>query len=172
MSERITVLGANHLASQGWELQRKNTFEIIISGIDNTERLLTMSVVGGDLPSESNQVIEVRYGNSSVKIAGPYSINSGTLTLRDFLEKDTEAMVEKWRGQVYDKRTQGINFAFNYWKTARVIQAAPDGTHIREWKLHGVWPSAVSYGSLSQNDAEVKEIQVTLEYNRAEIVRR
>lgn len=171
MSERITVLGANHLASQGWELQRKNTFEIIVSGIDNTERLLTMSVVSGDLPSDSNQVIEVKYGNSSVKIAGQYVLNNGTLVLRDFLEKDTEAMVENWRSQVYNKTTQAVNFAFNYWKTARIVQAAPDGTHIREWKLSGVWPSAVSYGQLSQNDAEVKEIQVTLEYNRAEIVR-
>ena len=172
MSERITVLGANHLASQGWELQRKNTFEIIVSGIDNTERLLTMSVVSGDLPSDSNQVIEVKYGNSSVKIAGQYSINNGTLVLRDFLEKDTEAMVEKWREKVYNKRTNAVNFAFDYWKTARIIQAAPDGTHIREWKLFGVWPSAVSYGSLSQNDSEVKEISITLEYNRAEIVRK
>lgn len=172
MSERITILGANHLASQGWELQRKNTFEIIISGIDNTERLLTMSVVSGDLPSESNQVIEVKYGNSSVKIAGAYAISNGTLVLRDFLEKDTEAMVERWRSSVYNKTTQGINFAFSYWKTARIVQAAPDGTHIREWKLFGVWPSAVAYGSLSQNDGEIKEIQITLEYNRAEIVRR
>lgn len=171
MSERIQTLGANHLASQGWELQRKNTFEIIVAGIDNTERLLTMSVVSGDLPSENNQVIEVKYGNSSVKIAGPYSISNGTLVLRDFLEKDTEGMVERWRSQVYDKQTQGINFAFDYWKTARVVQAAPDGTNLRVWKLHGVWPSAVNYGSVSQNDPDVKEISITLEYNRAEIVR-
>lgn len=166
------VLGASHLASAGWELQRTNNFEITIEGVGENERLLTLSVVQGALPAESNQVINVQYGNAEIKVAGSYSIQSGNLVVRDFVEKDVEAMIEEWRSTVYDKDTDGVGFAADYKKQARITQFAPDGTHERVWKIEGVWPSSVDYGSVDNTSGgQVKQISITLEYDKARIVR-
>lgn len=161
------VLGASHLASAGWEIQRRNNFEISIAGIGESERLLTLSVVSGALPSESNNVLNVQYGNTEIKVAGTYTIQSGTLVVRDFIQKDMEAVIEEWRSLVYNKETDGVGFASDYKKQARVIQFAPDGSYERTWKIEGVWPSSVDYGSLSQSDNSLKEISITLEYDKA-----
>lgn len=165
------TLGASHLAGAGWELQRTNNFEISIEGIGETERLLTLSVVSGALPSESNEVMEVQYGNSRIKVAGNYSIDSGSLTIRDFIQKDVEKLIEDWRATVYNKDTDGVGFAADYKKQARIIQFAPDGTHERTWKIEGVWPSAVRYGNLDNTSSGLKQIEITLEYDKARIVR-
>lgn len=167
----VETLGASHLASAGWELQRRNNFEISISGVGESERLLTLAVVSGSLPSESNNPISVQYGNSEVKVAGTYTIQSGTLVVRDFLQKDTEALIEEWRSLVYNKETDAVGFAANYKKQARVVQFAPDGSYERTWKIEGVWPSSVSYGDVGQTDNSIKEINITLEYDKATIVR-
>lgn len=161
------VLGASHLASEGWEIQRRNNFEISISGVGDQERLLTLAVVGGSLPSEGNQVINVQYGNTEVKVAGTYTIQAGSLSVRDLVQKDMEAIIDAWRATVYDKETDAVGFAADYKKQARITQFAPDGTYERVWKIEGVWPSSVDYGQVSQTDNSLKEINITLEYDKA-----
>ena len=161
------VLGASHLASAGWEIQRRNNFEISIAGVGESERLLTLSVVSGSLPSESNNPIEVQYGNSNIKVAGTYTIQSGRLVVRDIIQKDVEALIEEWRSTVYNKETDAVGFAADYKKQARVTQFAPDGSRERTWKIEGVWPSSVDYGEVSQTDNSLKEISITLEYDKA-----
>lgn len=165
------ILGASHLASAGWEIQRRNNFEIAIAGVGDSERLLTLSVVSGALPSESNGVLEVNYGNTLIKVAGTYNIQSGSLVVRDFIQKDMEQIIEDWRALVYNKDTDAVGFAADYKKQARITQFAPDGSHERVWKVEGVWPSSVDYGSVSQSDNSLKEISITLEYDKATIYR-
>ena len=165
------TLGASHLAGAGWEVQRKNNFEISIAGVGDSERLLTLSVVSGALPTESNEVITLNYGNTNIKVAGVFNTEGGTLVVRDFLQKDVEALIDKWRATVYNLYTDGIGFAVNYTKQARVVQYAPDGTYERTWKIEGVWPSQVSYGDLSNTDGNPKEIQITLQYDKAILTR-
>lgn len=161
------TLGASHLASAGWEIQRRNNFEISIPGVGESERLLTLSVVSGALPTESNEVITLNYGNTNVKVAGVANTEGGTLVVRDYLQKDVEKMVDEWRATVYNKSTDGIGFAANYKKQARIVQFAPDGTYERTWKIYGVWPSQVTYGDMSNTDGNTKEIQITLQYDKA-----
>lgn len=164
-------LGASHLASQGFEVQRTNNFEIQIEGVSNS-RILTLSVVSGFLPSESNEVITLGYGNTKITVAGTTNFNNnGTLVVRDLVQEDVEKMIDDWRSQVADKNTDAIGFAFDYKKSAKVTQSAPDGTLLRVWDLEGVWPSAVDYGSVSYDSAGVKTISITLQYDKARINR-
>lgn len=161
------ILGASHLASEGWEIQRRNNFEISISGVGEQERLLTLAVVSGPLPNESNGVIDVQYGNTTIKVAGTYTIQSGSLVVRDLIQKDVEALIDAWRATVFNKETNAVGFAADYKKQARITQFAPDGSYERVWKVEGVWPSAVDYGQVSQTDNSLKEINITLEYDKA-----
>lgn len=167
----VEVLGASHLASAGWEIQRTNNFEISIVGVGESERLLTLSVVGGSLPSESNEPIAVDYGNTTIHVAGKYSIQAGSLTVRDFIQKDVEQLIEEWRSTVYNKETDAVGFAADYKKQATITQFAPDGTHERIWKVDGVWPSSVNYGNVDQSSNGLKQIDITLSYDKARIQR-
>ena len=167
----VEVLGASHLASAGWEIQRTNNFEISIEGVGEQERLLTLSVVGGSLPSESNNPIPVQYGNTTIQVAGVYEIQAGSLTVRDFIQKDVERLIEEWRSTVYNKETDAVGFAADYKKQARITQFAPDGSFERTWKIEGVWPSSVNYGSVDQSNNGLKQIEITLQYDKARIVR-
>lgn len=168
----IETLGASHLASQGFEVQRTHNFEIQIDNVSKV-RMLTLSVVSGFLPNESNEVISLNYGNTQVTVAGAARPNnSGTLVVRDLVEEDIEKVIDDWRATVYNKDTDAIGFAYDYKKTAKVSQYAPDGTLVRVWNLKGVWPSAVDYGNISYDSPGVKSISITLQYDKATIDRR
>lgn len=169
----IETLGASHLASSGFEVQRTNNFEIQISGVTPDNSLLTLSVVSGFLPHESNEVISLNYGNTTVTVAGKANVNgSGSLVVRDLVQQDIEKAIDDWRASVYNKETDAIGFAFDYKKTATVTQCAPDGTLLRVWNLKGVWPSEVDYGQVSYDSPGVKTISITIQYDKAEIDRR
>lgn len=164
-------LGASHLASSGFEVQRTNNFEIQIDNVSK-QRILTLAVVSGFLPNESNEVIQLNYGNTQITVAGAARPNNtGTLVVRDLIQEDVEKMIDDWRASVYNKDTDGIGFAFDYKKSAKVTQSAPDGTLLRVWDLEGVWPSAVDYGQISYDSPGVKSISITLQYDKARINR-
>ena len=163
--------GYYHLASQGFEVQRTNNFEIQIDNVTKV-RPLILAVVSGFLPNESNEVISLNYGNTTITVAGKANANgSGSLVVRDLVQEDIEQVIDEWRKTVYNKETDAIGFAADYKKPAYVTQYAPDGTLLRVWNLEGVWPSAVDYGQVSYESPGVKTINITLQYDKATISR-
>ena len=173
MPSNIESLGASHLASAGFEVQRTNNFEIQIDMNDASKvRTLILSVVSGFLPNESNEVISLNYGNTQITVAGAARPNnSGSLVVRDLVQEDVEKVIDDWRSTVYNKETDAIGFAADYKKHAYVTQYAPDGSLLRIWDLEGVWPSAVDYGQISYDSPGVKTISITLQYDKANINR-
>jgi hypothetical protein len=159
------TLGAAHLASENWEVQRQNNFEISIAGVGG--RALTLAVESGFLPAESNEIIELNFGNSKVKVAGIATFEDGTLVVKDIIQQDTEKVIRDWRKQVYNPETDAVGLAVNYKKQARVIQWAPDGSLERTWKIIGAWPSTVNYGTLDYTASDKKTIEITLTYDKA-----
>ena len=171
MPSNIESLGASHLASQGFEVQRTNNFEIQIDNVTKV-RPLILAVVSGFLPNESNEVISLNYGNTTITVAGKANANgSGSLVVRDLVQEDIEQVIDDWRKTVYNKETDAIGFAADYKKPAYVTQYAPDGTLLRVWNLEGVWPSSVYYGQVSYESPGVKTINITLQYDKATISR-
>ena len=167
----VDQLGASHLASEGFEVQRTNNFEVHIENVSNA-RVLTLAIASAFLPTESNEVISLNYGNTTITVAGKANANgSGSLVIRDLIQKDMEAMLDEWRATVYRKDTDAIGFAFDYKKPAKVTQYAPDGTLLRTWNLTGCWPSSVDYGQVSYDSPGVKTVSITLQYDKATIDR-
>lgn len=173
------TLGSSHFATQTWEIQRTNNFEIQISGLDDlvgagSARLITLAVESGFLPSEQSNVVELNYSNTVSKVAGTTTYSSGNLVVKDAIQEDIEKIIRTWRKHVYDPTgdvlgtKDAVGLAFNYKKDARVIQYAPDGTLERTWILQGVWPSSVDYGPLDYTSAGAKKtITMTIEYDKA-----
>lgn len=158
-------LGAKHLANTTvGELQRVNNFLIEISGLPVTVSFL---VQGFPLPSSENEVLEVKYGNTKIKLPGPLSFSEGEMTILDSIDLDTEKVISDWRAEVTDPRTEAMGLAVNYKKDAVVTQFTPDGAIARQWKLEGVWPNAFKPGDLANDSSDIKKMSVTLQWDRA-----
>lgn len=157
-------LGAKLLSTEiVGELQRKCNFAVEISGLDTNVTILTKSF---PLPKSANEVIVVKMGNSETKYAGHATFEAGDMTLYDSVSLDTEKALQDWRDSVYDSRTEAIGLASSYKRDAVVTEFTPDGSISRQWKLEGVWPNAFTPGELSNDDSGVKEIQISLTWDR------
>lgn len=163
------ALGAMHLSNnKNYEVQRTNNFEVVIDGLGQD---VTLSVQVCPFPSESNEVIELSYGNSKVKVAGQAAIEDIEIQCLDYIGLDTEAKLAEWRKQVYNPETDKIGWAADYKRNGYVHQYAPDGTHTRTWKIIGVWPSAFNPGENNQEGSDKKMMSLTLSVDKAHIVR-
>ena len=177
----VEYMGASHLASDGYEVQRTNNFEIILSGLGeitgnaSDTRTIKLAIESGFLPSEENTVQELNYFNTNIKVAGTATYSGGSIVVKDIISQgsDIESIIVAWRKAVYDPTpnsatTDRIGLAFNYKTDARVVQYAPDGSMERTWKLLGVWPSSVNYGNLEYGSGgSIKTIEIALQYDKA-----
>ena len=161
-------MGSRHLSSKKYQPQMTNHFEVQIEGLGED---FTLTVSTCNLPEVSNPAVEIPFGNSKVKVAGQAEYSGGDIEVTDTIGADTENIINSWRLEVYDPETDKMGWAEDYKREAVVTQYGPDGTSERVWKLEGVWPETVSYGSLDYSSSDAKKISMTLAYDRAYPVR-
>lgn len=162
-------LDARHIANQTGDFapQHANHWTIEIAGLDGDDRdLIEMSIMTGALPTETNEVIEMKYGNETIKVAGAVTVESIPLVVRDYVDRDIRGALIRWRRQVYDAETGLIGLPSEYKKSASVIVYASNNTKLRKCRLIGLWPSALNEGTLDQSSSEPIEIEMTLEFDR------
>lgn len=154
------VLNAKHLANR--VLQRVDNFRVVISGVADNVMLLLKNF---PLPSSSNEVIGVKHGNSTIKVPGAVTYDSGDMEVYDSVDQDTELELYNWRQQVYNDQTGAMDP--NCKKTATVTEYTADGSVGRQWKMFGVWPSSYKPGAMQADGNDLKTISMTLEYDWA-----
>lgn len=163
-------LSANHLApAKGFfEPQRQYNWSLEIALDDAGDQILIMQGLESfDTPTEHNEEIVLEYANEKRYVAGKAAFNEAELKLKDFCDMGTAQAIIKWRRQVYNPETGSIGLARDYKKSADLTLTAPNQSSVRIWKLFGVWPKQVHYGSLTMVGSEKVLISVTLRYDRA-----
>jgi len=170
----IHVMATNLAQAYGvFEPQRQHNWDFsIASNLYGSEEhdIISLSLATGFLPRVSNEEVAIPYGNEYVFVAGKAVHEAGTLVLRDWVDRQTVALLYQWRLQVYDPRTGAIGLARNYKKTAALDLTGPnvaEGTgtgaiqdvlgefvpqnlgggglrnvlpSLRSWELVGCWP--------------------------------
>jgi len=159
-------LGPSHLSDPRYEVQRQNNFEIFIYGIDGATDI-TLAVTQGPTVTQSNEEIQLAFGNRNVKVAGKAQYDTGNLTVKDFIGADVSALIQAWQKQVFNPLTDQVGLAANYKKQARLVQYSPDGSTSRSWVLTGVWPQQVNYGTNDYTASDAQQIDITLMYDLA-----
>ena len=156
--------------------KEKNNFEIqIVFPRTNTglPEDIYWFIKNVELPKESNEVLELKRGNSVLKFPGSASFQAGTITIYDGITNDIEKVLVDWRRKVYNSENDKIGFAANFKAVMNITLYAPDGSsgsssaNDRAWVFEGLWPSEIIYGSLDYSDSGFREIGVTLSYDRA-----
>ena len=165
----ISTLSPMHLSNnKTYEVQRTNNFEVQIDGLSQR---VTLAVQSCPLPTVSNDPIELSFGNSKVKVAGQASYEDVELTVLDLIGADIEKVLSEWRKQVYDPETDKIGFAEDYKRNGKIYQYAPDGSHVRTWKIIGAWPTNLNPGDMNYEGSDKKVISMTLSIDKAYIIR-
>jgi len=161
---------ADHLAAEAgsFEPQRQNNFTFEVALGDADRDLIEMGLNALPLPNEANEIVELLFQNEKRKVAGQSTVDDVTLTIVDFVDKDTRGAIMRWRKMVYDPQTGKIGLAKDYKKTAYIVLHGPDESNVRVCKLKGTWPSAVNGGSLSMEGSDKVLIEVTLTIDKAD----
>jgi len=185
-----THFGTYHIAANPnmFEVQRSNNFEFVVTDIDgimragmegteadviktikNAQEVISLSVTRTSVPHFTQGVIEVRRGNSVVKYAGTPSFNEGSLEVNDYIGADTKSVLQAWQNLSYNVRTEKVGLVSEYKKDCYLVEYAPDGQVVRQWRLHGCWISSLSEPDYSSEDNGKRTISATIQYDRAEI---
>lgn len=185
MAENI---GTYHLANNPdlYEVQRSNTFEFVVTDIadllragavkgdgrplvNNGQEVLRLSVVKAPIPNFKQEVLEIKRGNTIMKMAGVPTFDSGTLVVRDFIGADTKSVLMAWQKLSYDVKTEKVGRMSAYKKECTLVEYTPDWQMVRYWILKGCWVSSISQDDFDMESGETKTISATIEYDRAEM---
>lgn len=183
-------IGTYHLADNPryFEIQRNNTFEFIVTDIDgimragaigtetnaridNAQEMLRLSVSKSSIPHFSQESIEVKRGNSTLKYAGVPTFSEGSLEFHDFIGADVKSILMAWQNLSYNVETEKVGSldTTNYKKDCYLVEYTPDFRKVRTWRLYGCWISNLTEGEYSNEDGGKHLIQATVQYDRAKI---
>lgn len=163
------MLGADHMSSsRRYEVQRTNNFEVVLEDLSDD---FTLAVESTSIPVISNEPIELAYGNSRVKVAGQIAYEDVSIVCKDFIVADAEQELWNWRKQVGDPSTNSVGWAYQYKRSGKLYQYAPDGTCVRAWKLEGVWPTSFESGEFNYDGSDKKLITLNLAIDKAYPIR-
>lgn len=180
--------GTYHLGDNPtlYDPQRSNTFEFVVTGIDNllragydgteenayitdAQETLRLSVDSASIPMFSQSTIEIKRGNSTIKFAGTPTFDSGSITVIDYMGADTKSALMAWQALSYNVKTDRVGNAADYKKDCYLLEYTPDFSRIvRQWLLKGCFVSGLSEDAFSMNGGgDKKTINATISYDRA-----
>ena len=163
-------MGANFIASPAGGFEPTRTFnwlfEAHLPSFDDQE-LIALSLETGFVPDESNEEIEVFYMNERVYVAGKALYNQGTLSLKDWVDRDTYGAIYRWRRLTYNPDTGQIGYARDYKLNARMLLLGPDGTNIKSWLMWGTWVQSVNQVPLDMAASDIVKVECVLRYDKA-----
>lgn len=180
--------GAYHLGDNPtlYEPQRTNNFVFVVSDIDdilrsspssystsnsriaNAQSVLYYSVSSVQLPHFQQSPIEIRRGNSSIKVAGVPSFSGGSLTVHDYIGADPKSVLMAWQALSYNVETEAVGRMAEYKKDCTLIEYTPDYTEVvRYYDLKGCWISNLSEDARNHDDNKNSMVTVEIQYDRA-----
>lgn len=162
---------ASHLAPAGggFEPQRVFNWVLLLSGIDDVE-LIRLSVEKVQMPALNTAVMHLRYMNEDVKVSGGAHVGANSIVVRDFVDKPTLRVLNKWMEKVHDPATGKIGYASDYKKQGTIQLVDPKGEIKRAVVAKGVWPSSMTFSDLTyETDQGEVKISLTLQVDRWEM---
>ena len=183
-------IGTYHLADnpQLFEIQRGNNFEFIVTDIDgimragavgtesnakikNAQEMLRLSIQKAFVPHFTQEVVQVKRGNTTLKYAGVPTFEAGTISFHDFIGADVKSILMAWQNMSCNIQTEKVGSldVTPYKKQCYLIEYTPDYRKVRTWKLYGCWISGITEGEYSSEAPDKKLIDATIQYDRAEI---
>ena len=149
-----------------------NNFEIRIYNMDGStpsefSDLLTLSTDEVSEVAETEDAIEVHYGNGIIKFPGKVSYNELDWTLNCYCEPNVLGALRDWRNKVYDPITERMGLPSEYMRQVFFIKYDGQGRVRDVIRAPGTWIKDLSNGSMQQTGSELVKVKVTLVISKA-----
>lgn len=182
VSATMPAPGTYYLANNPtiYEIQRTNNFVFYTTGLSaiidvpantqaetNADSIIELSVSKSSVPHFSQQAIQVKRGNNTMKFAGVPEFKAGSLTINDYIGSGVKDILMAWQARSYDVNTEKVGLAKDYKITAYLLEYTPDYQLVRTWRLEGCWISEITEGEYNHESNEKHTIDVTIEYDKA-----
>lgn len=181
-SPKGDFVGIKYLATnpKHYEIQRSNNFMFYVDltgltvvnseyATKNANAVIQVACSKAFVPHFKQDVISIKRGNNTIKYAGVASFDSGSISVRDYIGSGVKDLLMAWQRMSYDVDTEKVGLATDYKKDAYLLEYTPDYQLVRSWQLHGCWISALSEGEYSHDSNDAKSVDVTIEYDWAEV---
>lgn len=185
-------IGTYHLGEnpQLYSPQRANNYEFIVTDIDgilrpgavagdtnasfrNAQEILRVSVSQAFVPHFTQETVEIKRGNSTIKFASVPTFSSGSLQFHDFIGANTKEILMAWQNLSYNVYTEKVGSLDvpeqDYKKDAFLIEYTPDYRKVRQWRLHGCWILSLSEDNYDNYSGDKKMLSCTISYDWAEL---
>ena len=184
------IHGAYHLSSNStlYEVQRSNNFEfqvgfdltkkILKAGVTTTDETdylnardsqeyLRLSVTQSSVPHFTQQPIEIKRGNSTIKAAGVPTFAEGSLVVNDFIGADAKSILMAWQRLSYDVTTEKVGKMSDYKVNCVLTEYTPNYEQVRYWDLIGCWISGISEPEHNMESGDKRQVTATIQYDYA-----
>lgn len=131
------------------------------------QEVLRLSVNASAVPNPSQNPIEIKRGNTTIKFAGAWTYSSGSFKFNDYVGADTKSALYAWRRLSCNLIDETVGRAEDYKIPGVLIEYTPDFRQIRYWDMYGCWISSLSEPDFDSGDDGKREITATIEYDRA-----
>lgn len=149
-----------------------NNFEIRIYNMDGTtpaenSDLLTLSTDEVGEIAETEDAIDVHYGNGIIRFPGKVTYGEVDWTLNCYCEPNVLGALRDWRNTVYDPITEKMGLPSQFMKQVFFIKY--DGTgRVRDViRCPGTWIKDLQNGAMSQAGGDLVKVRVTLVISKA-----
>lgn len=158
---------------------RPNLFEVSLSFPDGAtltagdNDLDIFMVKAAALPASNVTPIEVPFRGRILKIAGDRTFDTWTITILNDVKFQFRDAFERWMNLInkLDDAT-GIQTPGDYQKDATVKQLDRDGSVLRSYKFHGIFPTNISQIDLSMETTDtIEEFTVELQVQYWEAIK-
>lgn len=166
------AMGTNHmLGIDNYVPLSKQNFEIRIYNMDGTtpsefSDLLTLSTKEAAEISESEDAIEVHYGNGVIYFPGKVTYSEVDWTLQCYTSPNVVQALRDWRSKVYDPVTEKMGLPSDYMRQVFFIKYDGQGNPRDIIRCPGTWIKDLKNGSMDQSGGLV-EVSVTLVISKA-----
>lgn len=146
---------------------RQNLFQVSFTNLGNNVAFnkIPFLVQASSIPSADVGTIAIPYFGRQIKLAGDRSFAPWAVTVmndEDFLIRNA---LEEWSNKINGLETNLRRLA-NYKSEAEVIQYGKDGTVLRKYVFHGIFPSSVSAIGLNWADNDsIETFDVEFQYD-------
>lgn len=164
-------MSADHIASAGFEPQRKNNFMLTltaeaVAGVDS--RIVELILHSVTFPKEELTVIEAKQGNETVYIPGTGKTLPFTVVFVDYNYSKGADFLKRWISAIRNPITGKVETKGGAAGTGTLKLLSPAGSVVKTWKLIDIWPSFLDLGDGSMDDAGTNLVEAVFQCDRFE----
>ena len=166
-------MGTNHmLGIDNYLPLTTNNFEIRIYNMDGTtpaenSDLLTLSTDEVGEIAETEDAIDVHYGNGIIRFPGKVTYGEVDWTLNCYCEPNVLGALRDWRNTVYDPISEKMGLPSQFMKQVFFIKYDGQGRVRDVIRCPGTWIKDLQNGAMSQAGGDLVKVRVTLVISKA-----